>query len=131
MTDTVLWLLALFVLVIAGESAHVRLSESRGVSPIASAAAVAFMLSLPSRPGALGSAVVLAGVAAVVVASLVGTAIAEAAGVATTGSHLLSRVVTLSAGHVVYDGPVADAPSAFADHPHCGPAETPRTLRLR
>ena len=94
MTDTVLWLLALFVLVIAGESAHVRLSETRGVSPIASAAAVAFMLSLPSRPGALGSAVVLAGVAAVVVASLIGTAIAEAAGVSTTGSHLLSRVVT-------------------------------------
>lgn len=92
MTFAVLWLLALFVLVIAGESAHVRLSESRGISPVASAAAVAFMLSLPHRPSWVGAAIVLAGVVAIVVASVVGTAVAEAAGAATTGVNLLGRV---------------------------------------
>lgn len=92
MTMTVAWFLALFVLVIAGESAHVRLGEGRGLSPIASAAAVAFMISLPHRPGLVGAAIVLAGVAAVVVASLVGTAVAEAAGAATTGMNVVGRV---------------------------------------
>lgn len=92
MTFAVLWLLALFVLVIAGESAHVRLTENRGVSPIASAAAVAFMLSLPHRPGLPGITIVLGGVTAIAVASLLGTAIAEAAGVATTGVDVVGRV---------------------------------------
>ena len=92
MTLSVAWFLALFVLVIAGESAHVRLGESRGLSPIASAASVAFMISLPHRGGLVGVAVVLAGVAAVIVASLVGTAVAEAAGAATTGMNVVGRV---------------------------------------
>ena len=91
MTDAALWALALFILIIAGESAHVRLTKTRGVSPIASAAAVALMLSLPYRPG-LGLVLTLAGVAAVAVASLLGTAIAEAAGVLTTGVDILGRV---------------------------------------
>ncbi|MFN2320261.1 MAG: HD-GYP domain-containing protein [Dermatophilaceae bacterium] len=99
MTFDVLWLLVLFVLVIAGESAHVRLTPNRGVSPIASAAAVALMLSLPHRPGLLGVGIVLAGLASVAVASLVGTAIAEAAGAATTGIDVLGRVSkSLTAG---------------------------------
>lgn len=92
MTFTLVWLLALFLLIVAGESAHVRLSETRGISPIASAAAVAFMLSLPHWGGLVGAAVVVAGVAGVVVATLLGTAIAEAAGVSTTGMNVIGRV---------------------------------------
>lgn len=99
MTFSVLWLLALFVLIILGESAHVRLGERHGFSPIASAAAVAFMLSLPHRPGVLGAAIVLAATGAVVVASLLGTAIAEAAGAPTTGVNAVGRVANvLTAG---------------------------------
>jgi hypothetical protein len=92
MSSTSVWLMTLFAIIIAGEGAHVRLTDRRGVSPIASAAAVAFMLSLPRSPGLLGALVVLAGVSAVVLASLIGTAIAGAAGVQTTGVDVLGRL---------------------------------------
>ena len=92
MTGTIAWLTLLFFLVLAGESAHVRLAGRRGMSPIASSAAVAFMLSLPHRGGWSGVGLVLAGVLAVAVASLVGTAVAEAAGVRTSGVDVLGRL---------------------------------------
>ena len=92
MTPTIAWYVVLFLLIVVGESAHVRLAGRRGISPIASAAAVAFMLSLPHRAGATGVMLVLGGVLAVAVASLVGTAIAEAAGIRTTSVDVLGRL---------------------------------------
>ena len=89
------WLLALFLLGILGELAHVQLLERQGVSPIASAAGVAFMLSIPHRPGAGGIAMVLGGAAAVTIAALIGSAVAEAAGLPTTGIDILGRAASV------------------------------------
>jgi len=90
-----MWLLALFLLGTVGELAHVRLADRQGVSPIASAAGVAFMLSIPHRPGLSGIAMVLGGVAAVVIAALIGSAVAEAAGLPTTGIDILGRAASV------------------------------------
>jgi len=92
MSATAWWLTAIFLLIIAGELAHVRLTDRHGISPIASAAGVTLMLSLPLSGGLLGSATVLAGAVAVGVAAMVGTAIAEAAGMATSGVDVVGRV---------------------------------------
>jgi hypothetical protein len=92
MTSTIAWLVVLFLLIVVGESAHVRFAGRRGISPIASAAAVAFMLSLPHRSGLDGLLLVLGGVLAVAIASLVGTAIAEAAGVRTSSLDIVGRL---------------------------------------
>ena len=96
MTSTTLWLSALLLLIVVGECAHVRLVANRGISPIASAAAVAFMLSLP-HDGALGILTTLAGLLAVLVASLLGTAVAAALGLPTTPADVLGRMTNAAA----------------------------------
>lgn len=97
MTSTTLWLCALLLLIVVGECAHVRLVAHRGVSPIASAAAVAFMLSLPTESPLSGFGTVVAGLLAVLVASLVGTAVAAAIGLPTTPVDLLGRMTNAAA----------------------------------
>lgn len=97
MTSTSLWLSALLLLIVVGESAHVRLAAQRGVSPIASAAAAAFMLSLPTDSPLSGVGTVVAGLLAVLIATLVGTAVAGAIGLPTTPSDLLGRMTNATA----------------------------------
>lgn len=97
MTSTSLWLSALLLLIVVGESAHVRLAAQRGVSPIASAAAAAFMLSLPTDSPLSGFGTVVAGLLAVLIATLVGTAVAGAVGLPTTPSDLLGRMTNATA----------------------------------
>lgn len=97
MTSTSLWLSALLLLVVVGESAHVRLAAQAGVSPIASAAAMAFMLSLPTDAPLPGFGTVVAGLLAVLVATLVGSAVAGAIGLPTTPSDLVGRMTNATA----------------------------------
>lgn len=97
MTSTTLWLCALLLVIVLGECAHVRLAAHRGVSPIASAAAVAFMLSLPHESALSGFGTVVAGLLAVLVASLVGTAVAAAIGLPTTPADLIGRMTNSAA----------------------------------
>lgn len=87
------WLSVLFVLIVAGESAHVRLAPRRGVSPIASAAIVAFMLSLPSDVGASPLVVIVVGLAVVTFGVLLGAGIATLVGLTTTPIDLVGRLM--------------------------------------
>lgn len=99
MTELATWMVALLIVVVAGEAAPVRLTKTRGDSPISSAAAVAFMLVLPRGYGLLAVVIPVAGVIAVAVASLLGRTVATMAGVNTTRADVLGRVSnTLAAG---------------------------------
>lgn len=80
MSASLVWLSILLAIVVAGESAHIRLGPRQGLSPISSAAAAAFMLSLPVVAGVSDLLVLIAGLIAVAVAVAVGSVIARAMG---------------------------------------------------
>lgn len=92
MTQALAWHGLLLLLLVAGESAHVRLAPRRGVSPIASAAAVAFMLSLPVVEGLNPVVVVIGGMLVVTIGVILGAAIAEASGRATSSVDVAGRL---------------------------------------
>lgn len=93
MTSSIAWLSILFVLIVAGESAHVRLAPRRGISPIASAAAVAFMLSLPTPVGVNPAVVLVVGMVVVTFGTLLGAGIATLAGLSTTPIDIAGRLM--------------------------------------
>lgn len=92
MTGHLAWSGLLLLLVIAGESAHVRLHPRRGISPIASAAAAAFMLSLPVIEAVPEVVVLLVAQGLLVAAVAAGVVIARARGRVTSRLDVAGRL---------------------------------------
>lgn len=92
MTGTAAWALLLLGIVIAGESMHVRLHPRRGISPISSAAAIAFMLSLPRIDGLSRVVVLLLAQALLLAAVGLGVLIARATGRVTSRVDVIGRL---------------------------------------
>lgn len=92
MSGAVVWAALLLGLVVAGESAHVRLHPRRGMSPIASAAAAAFMLSLPHVDGVPRVVVLTIGLGTIGLAILAGALIARATGRMTSRLDIVGRL---------------------------------------
>lgn len=92
MTGHLAWSGLLVLLIIAGESAHVRLHPRRGISPIASAAAAAFMLSLPVIEAVPGGVVLLGAQGLLVAAVAAGVIIARSRGRVTSRLDVAGRL---------------------------------------
>ena len=92
MSETLAWLSLLLILVVVGESAHVRLTATRGLSPISSAAAAAFMLSLPHVPGLADPLILLLGLGAVAIAVGLGTLVASSTGRPVLRADVIGRL---------------------------------------
>lgn len=117
MTGHLAWSGLLLLLVIAGESAHVRLHPRRGISPIASAAAAAFMLSLPVIEAVPEVVVLLVAQGLLVAAVAAGVVIARARGRVTSRLDVAGRLTNavvagilsqLLAGYGLRQGAIED-----------------------
>lgn len=95
------WTGLLLLFIVAGESAHVRLHPRRGVSPIASAAVIACMLSLPQIDGLSRVGVFAIGMALVSAAVLVGSLFRPAADRASVRLDVAGRLTTAAVAGVV------------------------------
>lgn len=116
MSEPIIWTAVLLGLVVAGESSHVRLHPRRGISPIASAAAAAFMLSLPTVEAVPRVVVLAVGLGVIGLAVLSGTVIARATGRLTSrfdaAGRLTNALVAGCLGELLAAGGVQEAAAA-------------------